>query len=164
MERLRDHFASYIKRLEYLVDLSLHYPALEQAWYDRLPTICSLRNFKLCEEDEIELHFDFLGLFESGIRWQLDRTLSLRSVKSLASLFKTFQTWYERKFRFKFRGAEAMIRMRKLDDDSDQSCGSDPDYLELGDDYDVLINKRLKLEKANLMDVFNYFQGLESES
>ena len=149
-----DHFAFYIKQLPYLKSLILHYPELKQAWYDRLPNICCLEEFSLCDKSEIELSFDFLGFFEPYIQsFRLERKLSLRSARSLPNLTKSFPFWYERRFEFKFRGADAVIRLND----------SVLNYVELGDKYDVLINHKLKLERANSMEVVDYFEGLERE-
>ena len=159
-----DHFAFFIAQLEHLQYLGLIEPGLFQDWYDRLPTICSLQNFDLREKDEIELNFDFLALFEPHVELvNIFRDMALQSARSLPNLIKSFHTWYVRKFRFKFRGADAVIRMRKSNEDSDQSDGSFVTYVDLDDDYDVLINKQLKLERANSTEIVEYFESLEKE-
>ena len=159
-----EHFATFIKRLEFVEHLELLYPSLQQEWYDRLPSICSLRSITLYESEAIELSFDFLGRFEPFIEMlDVDRELSLNSASSLPNLIKSFKVWYVRKFRFKFRGANAMIRMRKSNEDSDQSDGSHVSYVELDGDYDVLVGRKLQLERANSTEVVNYFEQLEGE-
>lgn len=160
------HFLSYISQLEYVDFLDLFYPGLSQDWYDQLPTICNLQSFTLQEKQEIELNFDFLSRFEPYIYVVniIDRDLPLNSAGSIPNLIKSFKNWHERKFRFKFRGAESLIRKRKADEDSNQSEGSVITEVELDDDYDVLVNKKLKLERANSMEIINYFEKLEQET
>lgn len=155
------HFGTFLRGLEFLQKLTLLYPSLEQTWYDRLPTICNLRDFTLQENKEIQLHFDFLGQFEPYIvTWNLNRCLAIRSAKSLPNLLKSFKIMSVlRKFRFKFRGADAMIRMRNSSEDQNEFdlrfC------MELHNDYDVLLHDQLKLQRANSVEAVNFFEELE---
>lgn len=161
-----DHFAFFIERLEDLLYLNMSNPALNQSWYDRLPTICSLKSFKLREKDEIELNFDFLGLFEPPVQHlNINRDLALRSARSLPNLIKWYRDTYLAGFGFKFRGADAVIQRGEWRECKEEGSHFDvPDLiLDLKDDYDVLINKKLKLKRANSMEVVNYFEGLEKE-
>ena len=156
-----EHFAFYIKQLEYLNDLSLHYPALPQEWYDRLPTICKLKNFTLNEKDETKLCYDFLFEYYpiTFLKLSDKDDFFLRSARSIPNLIRFFRCWRKSKFNFNFRGAKMKIRMRRSQESEESSWRR----LEAEDVYDVLINKKLKLEKANLMEVLNFFEDLEKE-
>ena len=158
------HFLAFLKGFEMLEILYLVNPALDQAWYDCLPTFCLLTNFYLDEKPEIELNFDFLGRFEPLMRGiRINRDLKLQSAKSLPNLFKFYKSRSGlRKFRFIFRGTNATIRMRKSKEDADQSDGSSRSYVNLDDDYDVLLGKELKLERVNSTEVLNFFEELEN--
>ena len=149
-----------------LDSLHLVNPSLDQAWYECLPTFCSLNNFYLDEKQEIELNFDFLGLFEPYIgSFRIVRGLKLQSAKSLPNLLKFFRFCSGlRKFRFKFRSSSVTIRMRKSGEDTDQSDDSVRSFLNLDDDYDVLVGKQLKLERVNSMEVLNFFEKLENNA
>lgn len=155
------HFTSFLKRLEFVRELTLLYPSLEQTWFDRLPTICArLHDFTLQEADHIHLNFDFLGQLEPYITWTLNRPLAITSAKSLLNLLKSFKEMSDfRTFRFKFRGADARIRMRIAGEDQDRrdlrAC------MELENDYDVLVDDQLKLQRVNSMEAVNYFEELE---
>ena len=159
------HFLTFLKGVEMLECLYLVKPALDQAFYDCLPTFCSINDFYLEERPEIELNFDFLGRFEPFIgMFRIDRDLKLQSAKSLPNLLKFFKrSSGSRKFQFIFRGTSATIRMRKSEEDTDQSDGSTWSFVNLDDDYDVLLGKQLKLERVNSMEVLNFFEELENK-
>lgn len=54
--------------------------------------------------------------------------------------------------------------MRKSGEDTDQSDDSVRSFLNLDDDYDVLVGKQLKLERVNSMEVLNFFEKLENNA
>lgn len=159
------HFAYFLSKLTLLGELELLYPSLDQAWFNRLPSICSLGVFTLQENKAIELNFDFLGLFESYLCiFDLDRPLAIVSAGSLPNLLKSFKvTSASRKFRFKFRGQDAQIRMRKVGEDAGQEEGELRFCMELDNDYDVLLHEELKLRRVNSTEVVNYFAELEDK-
>ena len=161
-----EHFASFLKSLNCLCFLRMLNPCLEQEWYDRLPAICYVRNLYLNENDEtVELNFDFLARFEPHIQMaSVNKKFRLNSASSLPNLLKSFRIWFSRKFRLNFKGVEATIRLRRVhSEDSEQSDDSAMSYVELDGFYDVLVNNKLKLERANSMEVVDFFEELEKE-
>lgn len=160
------HLTSFLKEFKYVDNLCLVNPSLPQAWYDALPTYCPLAFIYLDEKKEIELNFDFLGRFEPyPINHRIiNHKIKLSSAKSLPNLLKSFKfSSGMRKFHFVFRGKKSTIRMRKSGEDTDQSDGSVLSYITIDDDYDVLVDKKLKLERVNSLEVLSYFEELEKK-
>lgn len=80
-----NHFLAFLKSLRSLRSLQLENPELDQEFYDQLPASAPpLSYFRLDQDEEPELNFDFVGKFRNLSVIQIYQHLTLPPFKSLA--------------------------------------------------------------------------------
>lgn len=112
------HFLVFLKQIYSLEWFSIYNSDLSQAFFDCLPEFCSLTNFYLFETDElnenggtaansgkseIQLNFSFISKFKRLCFVQIERDLSLLSLRTFVASFEGMRNMYENAWPFQFR-------------------------------------------------------------
>lgn len=113
------HFLAFLRQIYSLEWFSIYNSDLSQAFFDCLPEFCSLTNFYLFETDdnlsalgepagssnksEMQLDLSFLGKFKRLCFVQIERDLSLLSLRTFVASFEPMMNMYENTWPFQFK-------------------------------------------------------------
>ena len=140
----QEHFLEFLKNIKNLKRLHLQYPNLSQSIYDRLSVSCSLILFRLIENEDYQLNFDFIAKFNELKSLSLILNISLEVVKLLIShysLVKTLNFEFS-SYVFKFKNILFDIMKKQ------------------GNKFNLMKSNDLVKENVSSNEIINYFEQL----
>lgn len=157
------HLLDFLKRVNWLRWLTL-YGLASQAFFDSLPHFFSLSHFYLYaqtdkqidrdtehnrpENQEIELDFSFLGKFEKLNRFEIERSLSLESARTLISAFQSLTRLHSRAMPFRFKGTDYRVLRNR------------PELNKPTDRFNLVSGEFTLLRAVSLAEIFDYVRLL----
>ena len=108
-----EHVLDFLQKIRLVRRLDLQGPLLTQAFFDRLPDVCSPTHFTLdeCSEEKntIQLDFAFIGKLVKLSSAEILRDLSWESVQSLILALRFITHFWDCDVSFKFKGADLSV-------------------------------------------------------